>query len=87
MANNRKRDLLFFIENEVQFESLRPLLVYIKKNKLASFDILIPSGGSSEAVNLKDIYEGGAKIAKDNNFCSWTSEKYKIPGSFSCLYV
>ena len=56
MANNRKRDLLFFIENEVQFESLRPLLVYIKKNKLVSFDILIPSGGSSEAVNLKVLF-------------------------------
>lgn len=68
MAKNRKRDLLFFIENEVQFESLRPLLVCIKKNKLASFDILVPNGGFSETVNLKDIYEGGAKIAKDNNF-------------------
>lgn len=68
MTKNRKRDLLFLIENEVQFESLRPLLVCIKKNKLASFDILVPSGGSSETVNLKDIYEGGAKIAKDNNF-------------------
>ena len=45
MTKNRKRDLLFLIENEVQFESLRPLLVCIKKNKLSSFDNRLPSGG------------------------------------------
>ena len=68
MANNRKRDILFFVENEVQFESLRPLLLYIKKNTSIRFDILVPSGGSSKEVDLKAIYDAGAAMIKSDSF-------------------
>ena len=68
MTKTRRRDVLFFVENEVQFESLFPLLADIKDNKLMSFDILVPSGGLSGSLSLKDIYDGGAAIIQRHGF-------------------
>lgn len=68
MVRKRNRDILFHIENEVQFESLKPLLVYLRDKTDKTFDIVVPDDTTEATIHNKKVHDGGAKILKDNGF-------------------
>lgn len=68
MADQRNRDILFYIETETQFESVRPLLEYLRGNTKITFDIVVPSAISGSTINNKLVYDGAAALLIKNKF-------------------
>ncbi len=68
MMKRRSRDILFYIENEVQFDSLKPLLIHLRDRTKVSFDIVVPDDISESTIVNKEIHEGGAKALRENGF-------------------
>ena len=68
MPKIRRRDILFHIENEVQFESLKPLIEHIRDNTNITFDIVVPDDTSANTAINKKVHDGGAKLIKAQGF-------------------
>ena len=68
MPRKRTRDLLFHIENEVQFDSLRPLLLHIRDETDLTFDIIVPDDISENTMVNKQVHEGGVRSLKRDGF-------------------
>lgn len=60
----KSKDILFYIENEVQFDSLKLLLLYLRDKTKLSFDIVVPK---DEGVNSK-VFDGGFRVLSKNGF-------------------
>lgn len=67
MQKNNK-DLLFHIETEAQYDSLKPLLIYLRDSTAISFDIVVPSGTAGDMIINKEVYEGCAQVLQKNHF-------------------
>lgn len=68
MTQKRTKDILFYIENEVQFSSLEPLLTYLRDNTSISFDIVVPDATSQGAVGSKKMYDACAGLVSSRGF-------------------
>lgn len=64
----RRKDILFHIENEVQFESIKPLLEYLRDYTKVSFDIVVPDDTSEGTKHNKKVHDGGARVANRYGF-------------------
>ena len=62
-----KKDILFFIETEVQFYSLAPLLRHLHEKTKIAFDIIVPTDIDSENSN-KEIYDEAARLIKNDGY-------------------
>lgn len=80
MPSKRKRDVLFHIENEVQFESLKPLLVHIRDKTRIAFDVVVPDAKSAENKVNKKMFDSAVSIIEKSGFKVLRSEDgYKLP--------
>lgn len=68
MKKQRSKDILFFIENEVQFDSVKPLLMYLRDNTKISFDIVVPIDEDNKINSNIEIYNNGAIALENNGF-------------------
>lgn len=70
-----KRDIAFYIETEVQYYSLRPLLLYLRENTKILFDIIVP-----ELVGFELGAGAAVKLIKKDSFAvaRTTNHKYKV---------
>lgn len=68
MVSRRKRDILFNIETEAQFDSVMPLLVHLRDKTNITFDIVVPSAASDATMPIKNVYESSAKAVLNHGF-------------------
>ncbi len=68
MMQKNNKDILFYIETETQFDSLMPLLVYLRDSTKIDFDIVVPRALPKGAALLEDVYNGGAAALKSRGF-------------------
>lgn len=68
----RNRDILFHIENEVQFDSIRPLMEYIRDNTEITFDVIAPGYDNKKIKGYneknKEIHDGGVARMRQAGF-------------------
>lgn len=60
------RDVLFYIETEVQFESLKPLLEHFKSSTSLTYDIIVP--GVKPGATNNEIYDTCANAILNSGF-------------------
>lgn len=67
MASKPVKDILFNIETDTQYESIRPLIEYIRNDTKLSFDIIVPQAGEESAAQ-GGVYESCVrKLRQDNH--------------------
>lgn len=61
----QSKDVLFFVETESQYESIKPLLVHVKEKSSISFDIAVPS---SHQTPTEEIFDSTASVLANDGF-------------------